>query len=189
MPRRCIHSPCKLWGGLFGNYFDHWINFMIDCSETREIGRVASLNSEKVSLKCSIFICLFKCLCFSSPPLTSLIVYLVFFPLSCIHVLHRLGINKQTINQSVRDLTSKRTISRWLHITTTTSVVIMKMAYLTVDSKIANISGENKSIKITRNTSIHINNVKNTLKSNKTKMKAVNKIIKTLHVWTYNSEN
>ena len=58
----------------------------------------------------------------------------------------------------------------------------MKMAYLTVDSKIANISEENKSIKITRNTSIHINNVKNTLKSNKTKMKAVNKIIKTLHV-------
>ena len=58
----------------------------------------------------------------------------------------------------------------------------MKMAYLTVDSKIANISGENKSIKITRNTSIHINNVKNTLKSNKTKMKDVNKIIKTLHV-------
>ena len=58
----------------------------------------------------------------------------------------------------------------------------MKMAYLTVDSKIANISGENKYIKITRNTSIHINNVKNTLKSNKTKMKAVNKIIKTLHV-------
>ena len=58
----------------------------------------------------------------------------------------------------------------------------MKMAYLTVDSKIANISGENKSIKITRHTSIHINNVKNTLKSNKTKMKAVNKIIKTLHV-------
>lgn len=58
----------------------------------------------------------------------------------------------------------------------------MKMAYLTVDSKIANISGENQSIKITRNTSIHINNVKNTLKSNKIKMKAVNKIIKTLHV-------
>lgn len=50
---------------------------------------------------------------------------------------------------------------------------------LFVDSKIANIHGENRSIKIIKNTSIHINSVKNTLNSNKIKMFAVNKIIKT----------
>ena len=89
------------------------MNFMIDFTETREIRRVTSLNSEKVSLKYSIFICLFKSMfIFSSPALTSLIVYLVFSSIiDSSSALFRYT-NKQSINQSKTYLTSKRKISR-----------------------------------------------------------------------------
>ena len=153
------------------------MNLMIDCTETRGIRRVASLNSEKVSLKYSILICLFKSMfIFSSPALTSLIS---FFFLYHAFIFCIVEVYKQTINQSVKDLFDFKKDN----FTMTSYYYNHKCRHhkngLFVDNKIANIHGENKSIKIIRNTSIYINNVKNTLNSNKIKMFAVNIIIKT----------